>query len=279
MLQEGLALPPMADLMAAEGSGCCCIHIEPAAASVSPVAGHPRDVLCSAVGCSLYACSPGGSGAGNAVASLSDSATWSCVLVTGWLHRIVAAICRGQCLWVFAGAAKRLTRWLCKRHQLLGFWSMLLFGSAVEVSLLGRAGSGGAPGLQAYSRGCQAHSYFRFKMFCHSYGLADAGTVAQLSTRQWLQQRLQNLKLADCVDTQEEGNKYSVGPKTVATWDVRGSIREHLQDADDEHLLHAPLNQYWQFHAGTHEGAVTSFILHITRCLGSPMQLPDVCQV
>ena len=99
-----------------------------------------------------------------------------------------------------------------------------------------------------------------------------------MSTRQWLQQRLQNLKLADCVDTQKEGNKYSVGPKTVATWDVIGSIREHLQDADDEHLLQAPLNQYWQFHTGTHEGAVTRFnLLQVPRLpYAAARCLPDV---
>ncbi len=93
--------------------------------------------------------------------------------------------------------------------------------------------------------------------------------MALMSTRQWLQQELGGLKLASSVDSQNEGDKYSRGPATVATWNVTGSIQEHVQDADDVRLLHPPLSQDWKLDAGTNEGIVTSFIHTITRCLSS----------
>ena len=110
----------------------------------------------------------------------------------------------------------------------------------------------------------------------HSYGLGDAGTIALMSTRQWLQQQLWNLLLVSSVDSQKEGDKYSVGPKAVATWDVIGSIQDHMRDADDERLLHPPLNQVWELDASPNK---YWFIHKISRCLGSPTQLPDVCQM
>lgn len=87
--------------------------------------------------------------------------------------------------------------------------------------------------------------------------------------RQWLRQRLQDLELASSVHSQREGDKYSVGPQTVAAWNVIGSIQEHVRNADDERLLHPPLSQDWVLDAGTNEGTVTSFIHTISRCLGS----------
>ena len=103
----------------------------------------------------------------------------------------------------------------------------------------------------------------------HSYGLVGAGTMALMSTRQWLQQELGGLKLARSEDSQNEGDKYSQGPETVATWNVIGSIQEHMQDEDDMRLLHPPLSQDWKLDASTNEGTVTSFIHGVTRCLSS----------
>ena len=90
-----------------------------------------------------------------------------------------------------------------------------------------------------------------------------------MSTRQWLQQELGGLKLASSMDSQNEEDKYSQGPVTVATWNVTGSIQEHMQDADDVRLLYPPLSQDWKLDAGTNEGTVTSFIHDITRFLSS----------
>ena len=69
-------------------------------------------------------------------------------------------------MWVFAGAAKRLTQWLCKRHWASGLLVHATFWVCSRGEPAGGAGSGGGPGLQAYSEGCQAHIYFRFRMFC-----------------------------------------------------------------------------------------------------------------
>ena len=90
-----------------------------------------------------------------------------------------------------------------------------------------------------------------------------------MSTRQWLLQELGGLKLASSMESQKEGDKYSWGPETVAAWNVIGSMQEHMQGADDEHLLHLPLDQDWVLDAGTNEGTVTSFIHSVTRCLSS----------
>ena len=100
-----------------------------------------------------------------------------------------------------------------------------------------------------------------------------------MSTRQWLQQELRGLNLASSMGSQTEGEKYSAGPETVEAWDVIGSMQKHMMDADDQHLLHPPLHQAWVLDEGTNEGTVTSFIHTITRCLGSPPQLPDACQM
>ena len=91
--------------------------------------------------------------------------------------------------------------------------------------------------------------------------------MALMSTRQWLQQELRGLKLASSMDSKNEGDKYSQGPKTVATWNATSSIQAHVQDADDVRLLHPPLSQDWKLDAGTNEGTVTSFVQTITRCL------------
>ena len=97
-----------------------------------------------------------------------------------------------------------------------------------------------------------------------------------MSTRQWLQQQLQNLLLVSSVDSQKEGDKYSVGPKAVATWDVIGSIQDHMRDADDECLLHPPIDQDWVLDAAPNE---RWFIHKVSRCLSCPTQLPDACQM
>ena len=94
-----------------------------------------------------------------------------------------------------------------------------------------------------------------------------------MSTGQWLRQPLQDLELASSMHSQREGDKCSVGPETVAAWTVMGSIQEYLQGTDDERLLHPPLSQDWVL------GSVDSFFHVITRCLDSPTQLPDACQM
>ena len=100
-----------------------------------------------------------------------------------------------------------------------------------------------------------------------------------MSMWQWLQQKLGGLELAGSMDSQKEGDKYSQGPETVAAWNVIGSMQEHMQGADDEHLLHPPLDQDWVLDAGTYEGTVISFIHSVTRChssLRSCQMLADV---
>ncbi len=67
----------------------------------------------------------------------------------------------------------------------------------------------------------------------------------------------------------KEGSKYKFGPENVAAWDVIADIRRHLQAADSERPLLPLLEPEYLRDKGSNEGAVTSFVYTITRCLSS----------
>ena len=98
---------------------------------------------------------------------------------------------------------------------------------------------------------------------------AGAASIPKVSEREWLEQELDPPALMHSESIHKEGSKYKFGPEDAAAWDVMADIDRHLQAADSERPLLPLLEPEYLRDKGTNEGAVTSFVHTITRCLSS----------